>query len=423
MPLLLGGAKMPSLEQLPESPNPLFAPRAVEIPRGGVQPAIDRMMRGLGFAEEEKVSGGVPGWLVPLAAVIILAAGGFGLWQSGMLDRFLNPPDKPIEVAVAEADDGAEMSEAERDEANELEAARQQKIRDEEAAERQRQADMMAERQREKDAADEAAQTRREAIVLAARYPIGSTFRDRLSGGGEGPQMVVVPSGSFRMGSNDGASDEKPVHSVTISKPFAVGKFEVTWAEWGACVADGGCNSSGPESAGGDNGWGKGNRPVIEVDWNDAKAYVRWLSRKTGEDYRLLSEAEWEYAARAGSTGKYSWGNNDPSCSKGATNSANYLACSSNRTESVGFSSANAFGLHDLHGNVWEWTEDCWNGSYSGAPSNGSARLSGDCDRRVLRGGSWVSNPRFLRSASRYGYLTTIRLDSVGFRIARDLSD
>ena len=259
-----------------------------------------------------------------------------------------------------------------------------------------------------------------ESITLTG-YPAGDTFRDTLSGGGQGPEMVVVPGGTFRMGSNDGASDEKPVHSVTIPRNFAVGKFEVTWSEWGACVADGGCNSSGPEGAGGDNGWGKGNRPVIEVDWSDAKAYVRWLSRKTGEDYRLLSEAEWEYAARAGSTGKYSWGNNDPSCSKGATNSANYSACSSDWTESVGFSSANAFGLHDLHGNVWEWTEDCWNGSYSGAPSNGSAWLSGDCERRVLRGGSWDSYPLWLRSAVRVRDNTTVRSNLVGFRIARTL--
>ena len=376
VPLLLGGAKMPGVEQLPETLRPLVRRQAVEIPRGGVQPAIDRMMHGLGFAEVRKTGSVVPGWLVPLAAVLVLAAGGFGLWQSGVLDQYFEGADASIEVAEIKPESAPSVTTG---------------------------------------AANPAAQS--------PRYRPGDTFRDRLSGGGEGPQMVVVPGGTFRMASNDGASDEKPVHSVTIPRNFAVGKFEVTWSEWGACVADGGCNSSGPEGAGGDNGWGKGNRPVIEVDWNDAKAYVRWLSRKTGEDYRLLSEAEWEYAARAGSTGKYSWGNNDPSCSKGATNSANYSACSSDRTESVGFSSANAFGLHDLHGNVWEWTEDCWNGSHSGAPSNGSAWLSGECDLRVLRGGSWDNDPVRLRSADRGRLSATFRLNNIGFRIARDLSE
>ena len=233
--------------------------------------------------------------------------------------------------------------------------------------------------------------------------------------------MVVVPSGSFRMGSPSNEpgrdDDEGPQRTVTISKSFAVGKFEVTWAEWGACVADGGCDGSGPEGAGGDEAWGKGNRPVINVDWNDAKAYVRWLSRKTGETYRLLLEAEWEYAARAGTTTAYSWG------SSFGPNKANCGGCGSRweNTAPVGSFSANAFGLHDLHGNVWEWTEDCWNGSYSGAPSNGSAWLSGDCERRGSARGSWYGHPLDLRSADRYWDSTAVRGNSIGFRIARTL--
>ena len=249
------------------------------------------------------------------------------------------------------------------------------------------------------------------------RYAVGSTFTDCTGC----PEMVVLPSGSFQMGSNDGESDEKPVHTVRIGNKFAVSKFEITWSQWETCVSAGGCDGAGPQGSGGDNGWGKGSRPVIEVDWNDAQAYARWLSSKTGQNYRLLSEAEWEYAARAGTITKYSWGDQGPTCSRGARNGANYSSCSSDSTEPVGLSAANAFGLHDMHGNVWEWTQDCWNDSYSGAPANGDAWEAGDCSRRVLRGGSWVNLPRGLRSAYRGGFSTVGRYYIVGFRLARTL--
>ena len=430
VPLLLGGAKLPGEEELPESLRPLIRKQAVEIPRGGVQPAIDRMMRGLGI-EPVKTVGGLPGWLVPLAAVLVLAAGGFGLWQSGVLD----PADQPVEVAAVETDDDAETSDAERDEANEREAARQQEIRDEEAAERQRQADMMAKRQREKDTADEAAQTRREAIVLAARYPVGSKFRDTLSGGGKGPEMVVVPAGSFVMGSslseNERDDDEGPQQRITITRPFAVSKFEVTWTEWEACVSDGGCSdnsnkghsSTATEELRGDRGWGRGNRPVINVSWEDAQAYVQWLSNKTGEGYRLLSEVQWEYAARAGSTGRFSWGDGEPTCTKGRNNSANYSSCSSDRTEPTGYSAANAFGLYDMHGNVWEWVEDCYESSYDSSSMDASAHTHSTCSLRVFRGGSWSNSERIMRSANRNHAKPSNRDGNLGFRIKRYLSE
>ena len=228
--------------------------------------------------------------------------------------------------------------------------------------------------------------------------------------------MVVVPAGSFRMGdlNGGGADDEKPVHTVTIGEAFAVGKYEVTFAEWDACVAAGGCN--GRRSV--DAGWGRSRRPVINVSWDDAKRYVSWLSSRTGRRYRLLSEAEWEYAARAGTTTKWSCGS-----SEGCLNAvAWYSANSGNRTFPVGAKVANAFGLYDMHGNVWEWVEDCWTDSYAGAPSGGWAWTSGDCSGHVLRGGSWLIEPGKVRSANRNRIITGDRGYSIGFRIARTLN-
>ena len=232
----------------------------------------------------------------------------------------------------------------------------------------------------------------------------------------ECPEMVVVPEGSFMMGSTSGSDAERPVHEVTIARPFAVGVYEVMFAEWDACVSDGGCGGYRPDDA----GWGHGRRPVIHVSWENAKAYVRWLSRKTGEAYRLLSESEWEYVARAGTTTRYWWGNEI------GRSRANCGRCGSRwdaeRTAPVGSFSPNAFGLQDVHGNVWEWVEDCWNDSYNGAPSDGSAWTSGECDVRVLRGGSWDLRPGYLRSAYRIRSTTGSRGNSLGFRVARTLT-
>ena len=243
----------------------------------------------------------------------------------------------------------------------------------------------------------------------------GSTFRERLSSGGESPEMVVIPAGSFRMGCLSNDADcrdwQKPVHRVTIPRPFAVSVHEVTFEDYDRFTH--------PNKVD-DEGWGRGTRPVINVSWNDAGEYVDWLSAQTGGTYRLLSEAEWEYAARAGSTTKYSWGN------AVGTNQAN---CSGelcgdrfDYTAPVGSFRANAFGLYDMHGNVWEWVEGCWNGTYAGAPTDGSAWRRGDCAKRVVRGGSWGNNPRALRSANRFRVTTGFRRYDFGFRVARTLS-
>jgi formylglycine-generating enzyme required for sulfatase activity len=272
----------------------------------------------------------------------------------------------------------------------------------------------------------------------------GDTFRDKLSDGAPGPEMVVLPAGSFIMGSPESEKDyrshssEIPQVEITISKSFAVGKYELTWDAWELCVARRGCedNSNSAYSAtvdpdwAGDAGYGRGTRPVINVSWDDASDYVKWLSAETGETYRLLSESEWEYAARAGSTGRYSWGDADPTCEVGQVNTANFShpdvgmmeGCNGRQTEPVGFSAPNAFGLYDMHGNVREWTQDCFHVSLEGIPTDGSAWLT-DCARggegNVFRGGGFTAGAQQLRSAARQA--TTRREINMGFRIARDL--
>jgi formylglycine-generating enzyme required for sulfatase activity len=227
------------------------------------------------------------------------------------------------------------------------------------------------------------------------------------------PTMVVVPAGTFVMGSPQGKGDaiEHPQHEVTIAKPFAVGKTEVTFAEWDACVAAAACRKAS------DAGWGRDDRPVINVSWDDAKQYVSWLSRLTGQDYRLLTEAEWEYAARAGNPGRFTFGDDVTQLAEHAWFSEN----SGSKTQPIAKKRANAFGLHDMHGNVWEWCEDNWHPDYRGAPNDGLVWPGGDASLRVLRGGSWGDDPGDLRSAFRNGDRPGGRVSGVGFRVARTL--
>ena len=253
------------------------------------------------------------------------------------------------------------------------------------------------------------------------RYQAGDTFRDC----SVCPEMVVVPAGSFMMGSPESEAGrynpEGPRHKVTIAKPFAVGKYEVTVREYAAFVDEtGGLSDNKNEWL--NPGFEQSDaHPVVLVSWEDATGFAYWLSKKTGHQYRLLSEAEWEYAARAGTTTAYSSG---PVIFKNMANFDN----NNGGTVAVGSYPANAFGLHDVHGNVWEWVEDCWHGDYNGAPTNGSAWLN-NCDYvdalnghgRVLRGGSWFSGPRGLRSADRFRLDATSRGSGVGFRVARTL--
>ncbi len=235
----------------------------------------------------------------------------------------------------------------------------------------------------------------------------------------DGPEMIVVPAGRFLMGSpaGQGFDHERPAQEVTIAKPFALAKFALTFDEWDACAAHGGCRSDVSDS-----GWGRGRRPVINVSWDDAQAYVKWLARITGKAYRLLSEAEYEFAARAGTRTAYPWGDEIKLNGKPM---ANCDGCGSQwdgmKTAPVGSFAANAFGLYDMVGNVWEWTEDCWH-EYQGAPADSTPWTSGDCRRRVVRGGSWFDVPGVLRSAYRGGVVTVLRNDLLGFRVARTLT-
>jgi formylglycine-generating enzyme required for sulfatase activity len=232
------------------------------------------------------------------------------------------------------------------------------------------------------------------------------------------PEMLVIPPGDFMMGSPETEPDreavEGPQHKVTIADPIAVSKFDVTFADWDACVSVGGCVAVS------DSGYGRGTRPVVNVTWDDAQQYVAWLSKMTGRSYRLLTEAEWEYAARAGTTTAYYLGDE---IGKG---NADCDGCGSewdnHETAPVGSFKPNAFGLYDMAGNAFQWVEDCYHVSYDQAPVDGSAWTSGDCSRRVVRGGSWGDKPQYLRSAYRWGITTVYRYDGLGFRIARTLA-
>jgi formylglycine-generating enzyme required for sulfatase activity len=235
------------------------------------------------------------------------------------------------------------------------------------------------------------------------------------------PHMTIVPAGEFTMGSPPAEQQAEAQHRVTIATPFAVSKFEITFDDWNACVSDGGCDNARPN----DEGWGRGRHPVIHMSFDLAKTYVAWLSRKTGKTYRLLTEAEWEYAARAGTTTTFAFGD---SLSPG---SANYNASTDGsgpseenrqKTVPVGSFLPNAFGLHDMHGNVSEWVEDCFHNDYTAkAPTDGSAWVEGNCTGRVLRGGSWEDSDAELRSAARVGEYRYNSSYVDGFRIARSL--
>ena len=248
---------------------------------------------------------------------------------------------------------------------------------------------------------------------------VGETFRDCT----DCPEMVVLPEGSFMMGSPQGEPgrefNEGPQHRVEIAYSLAVGRFEVTLAEWNACAADRSCHKDYHDGSGSDD------YPIVWVSWKEAQAYLAWLKRKTGEDYRLLTEAEWEYAARAGTTTAYYTGS---SISENRANYSEGKPSASTSVESVlvpvGSYRPNAFGLHDMYGNVWEWVADCYRAGYRRASSDGSGWIPDFCrsGERVIRGGSGIDSPQYLRSASRIGTSPNFGYYSIGFRVARTVN-
>lgn len=269
----------------------------------------------------------------------------------------------------------------------------------------------------------------------------------------DAPEMVVIPAGAYTMGSpsseSDRDSDEGPQHRVTLARPFAVSRFEVTRGQYGAfalttgrtaggnCFTDRDNNGSWEQDPNGtwrDPGFTQGeDHPVVCVSWEDAQAYVQWLNTQTRGGYRLLSEAEWEYVARAGTTSPFVWGsdqNGGCAYANGADATArarfpSWTTSTCNdgtlNTAAVGAYQRNAFGLHDMIGNVWEWTQDCYEGSLDSVPTNGSANETNACSSRVFRGGSWYCNPQYLRSANRDWYSPSYRDSGLGFRVARTL--
>jgi formylglycine-generating enzyme required for sulfatase activity len=453
MPVTLDGAAVPDAAELPGDIVALTDFQAKLLRTESFEQDADAIAKQLKVLLK-KQQRGVPLWWVGLGGAVALAAGvaagpvvlnGLGLPFPGVVfpgdaqlrselaaaqNRLViaESDAKEARQRAAEADRAAQAAQAtqqtlaqrvataerERDEARrevanasaaKAEAERAAKMAQAQQALSQRLA--AAERERDEARKDVGNPT----VVDSERKPASipasvRTVRDCA----DCPEMVVVPAGKFMMGSVEGDPNESPIHEVTIRRSFAVGKFEVTFTEWAARVADGGCTNNKTPN---DQGWGKGRRPVINVSWNDAKEYVTWLSRKTGQPYRLLTEAEWEYVARASTTTKYAFGD--------AINKQQ-AQFSDRKTAEVGSFPANAWGLHDMHGNVWEWVEDSWHGSYGGNPAmDGSVWQGGDTTLRVLRGGSWGDSPRILRPAFRNRELPSNRGNDVGFRVAKTL--
>lgn len=248
-------------------------------------------------------------------------------------------------------------------------------------------------------------------VNIETSYQIGSTLF----------KMKDIPAGSFAMGSNDYYS-EKPIHRVEVNA-FKLMETEVTFAMWDTCVAEGGCGYR-PEDGEkfGGKGWGRANRPAIQISYDDiTKQFIPWLNKTTGETFRLPSEAEWEYAAKADSTSKYSWGDNID-CSKASYGYHSGECGGQKSTVPVKSFDPNAFGLYNMHGNVMELTQDCWNNSYRGAPTNGHAWREGICSRIVARGGSWYPAPFYVRSAYRSNVNYDSRAATAGFRLALDMN-
>ena len=395
IPVLVDGAKLPSKSALPDDIQDLALHQKHDISYERFGRDVDDLASAIrAVSKRTKDTGSFPlGTAIAGVFIVgVIGAGGYAAFDSNFAQWIAIPMNGSAGPTKAR---------------REAEASKRVKT-----AEAQR-----LTRLKEREDANKKSQTD---PALSIKPGSGKSFKDC----GTCPEMVVVPAGRFMMGSPVGeegrSDDEGPQREVTIDKPFSVGKYEVTWNEWEACVTEGSCDNGPVTKAGGDIGWGKERRPVIQVNWIDAKAYTSWLSEKTRQRYRMLTEAEWEYAARATSTNRYTWGNSI------GNNNANCPGCNaksdSNMTTIVGTFAANKWGLHDMLGNVWEWVADCYLNNYNNAYLDGRARTTGQCDERVLRGGSWRHGSNFLRPAHRARMLPVFRDSSIGFRVARTIT-
>jgi len=323
-------------------------------------------------------------WLVWLVVLAILGGGGFFAWKQGLISDAMEKGSELVESTT-------------------------QSIEAELLAEPEPEPEPEAVVEPEPEPVPEPV-VEPEPVVVNKTDP----FADSLKVGGRGPAMINIPAGTYRMGgaSSIVSADEVPRHNVTI-KPFAVGIYEVTFAEYYKFAAN--TSRKKPKN----NGWDIKNHPVVDVTWDDAHAYTRWLSKQTGKRYRLLTESEWEYVARAGSTRSFWWG------SKPGTGNAHCFDCKSDYSTSkpakVGTYKANSFGLYDTAGNVYEWVHDCYHRNYKDAPNDGSVWEGGDCDVRVVRGGAYRSPASSMRVENREAFKSDKGQYNVGFRVAREL--
>ena len=435
IPVLVDGAPLPPAEVLPPPIAALPLHQTHEVKHESFGRDIEALIAAI-RAGRKPVQGGQgrsrrKATVATLLVAIVIAGGvgGYFVYRQLEAERqrvqaLADERAKRIAHMKREAEEGRRKAEADEERRAEAERKRKEAERKRLEAEKRRKAE--AERKRAEKEARRRAEGRIKVLVgLPGREQArwlkpgaGKTewFKDCL----HCPDLVVAPAGNFQMGSNHGEKHEKPVHTVTITSPFAVGRFEVTFAEWDACLAAGGCKHNP-----GDQGWGRGRRPVINVSREDAKEYVAWLSGMTGKQYRLLSEAEWEYVARAGSTSPFWWGKSI------STGQANYDGNFTHgggpkgefrqRTVIVDRFAPNPWGVYQVHGNVMEWVADCWNKSYIGAPTDGSPWTSGECHHPVSRDGGFGHPPALLRSASRSWHITESGSNIMGFRVARTL--
>ena len=246
--------------------------------------------------------------------------------------------------------------------------------------------------------------------TLAAEFKVGETFQDCETC----PKMIVIPGGKYTMGDDKGKKNQRPARQVTIKGPLAISIYEVTWDEYSVCLEEGACKRE-PDA----HKWGKGKRPAINMSFDEAVTFTKWLAKKTGRPYRLLSETEWEYAARAGTSTGYWWGD------KLKKKYANCRKCgtkwSGKKTAPVGSFKPNPWGIYDMHANIWEWTSDCWNKTHAFGPKDQSPRTDGNCDRRSVRGGSWYYFPQLAKSVSRDSHPRHLWSYNIGIRLGISL--